>query len=144
VVLDTMAVSALMNPDRWSAEAVAYRDLIGPRAILVSFVTVTELRYGALKAGWGELRRRGLEHDLGQFTVVQPDDELMQVCAALRARCERAGHGLGQKIHEADRWVASTALRLQIPLVSDDSIFSEVDGLVVETRRSGSGGATTI
>ncbi len=144
VLLDTMAVSALMNPDRSGAEAVEYRDIIGARVILVSFITVTELRYGTIKAGWGELRRRGLEHDLGRFTVVQPDNELMQVCAVLRARCERAGHGLGQKIHEADRWVASTALRLQIPLVSDDSIFSDVDGLEVEARRPGSGGTTTI
>jgi tRNA(fMet)-specific endonuclease VapC len=67
VMLDTMAVSALMNPDRSGADAVEYRDLVGARVILVSFVTVTELRYGALKAGWGELRRRGLEHDLRQL-----------------------------------------------------------------------------
>ena len=41
---------------------------------MVAFVTVTELRYGALKAGWGEFRRRGLERDLSRLTVVQPDD----------------------------------------------------------------------
>lgn len=136
VVIDTMAVSALINPDRQGADAAEYRSLVGARVILVSFMTVTELRYGALKAGWGELRRRGLERDLVRFAVVQPDDELMQVCAVLRARCERDGHGLGQKIHEADRWVGATALRLGIPLVSDDSIFLGVDGLVIESRRS--------
>jgi hypothetical protein len=113
VVIDTMAVSALLNPDRRSAGAGEFRDLVGGRVALVSFVTVTELRYGALKVGWGELRRRGLERDLDRFTVVQPDDEMMQVCAALCVRCERDGHGLGQKIHEADRWVATTALRLR-------------------------------
>ncbi len=134
VVIDTMAVSALINPDRWSAEAGEFRDIIGGRLALVSFVTVTELRYGALKAGWGELRRRGLERDLDRFTIVQPDDEMMQVCAALRVRCERDGHGLGQKIHEADRWIAATALRLLIPLVSDDSIFVGVDRLLLESR----------
>lgn len=133
-MIDTMAVSALINPDRWSPEASEFRDLIGERVTLVSFVTVTELRYGALKAGWSELRRRGLERDLDRFTIVQPDDDMMQVCAALRVRCERVGHGLGQKIHEADRWIASTALRLQIPLVSDDSIFVGVDGLLLESR----------
>jgi hypothetical protein len=44
--------------------------------------------------------RTGLEHDLARLTVVQPDDEMMQACAALRARCERDGIGPGQKIHE--------------------------------------------
>jgi predicted nucleic acid-binding protein len=134
VVIDTMAVSALINPDRSSSEAAEFRDLVGGRVTVVSFMTVTELRYGALKAGWGEFRRRGLERDLDQFTVVEPDDEMMQLRAALRARCERVGHGLGQKIHEADRWIAAAALRLRIPLVSDDSIFAGVDGLPVESR----------
>jgi predicted nucleic acid-binding protein len=87
VILDTMAASALMNPHRSGAEAVEYRDLVGARVILLSFVTVTELRCGTLKAGWGELRRRGLEHDLRQFTVVQPDDVLIQECAVLRDPC---------------------------------------------------------
>jgi predicted nucleic acid-binding protein len=106
-VIDTMAVSALINPDRSSSEAAEFRDLVGGRVTVVSFMTVTELRYGALKAGWGEFRRRGLERDLDQFTVVEPDDEMMQLRAALRARCERVGHGLGQKIHEADQWIAA-------------------------------------
>lgn len=90
-----------------------------------------EVRYGAIKAGWGDLRRRGLERDLGRFVVVQPDDRLMVVCAELRAECERTGHGLGQKVHEADRWIAATALRLGIDLISDDAIFQDVDDLHV-------------
>lgn len=103
--------------------------------MVVSFVTITELRYGALKARWGELRRRALERDLAQLVVVQPDDQLVRVCAELRARCEFTGHALGNKIHEADRWIASTALRLGVPLVSDDGIYAGVERLVVESRR---------
>lgn len=60
VVIDTMVVSALINPDRQNPEAVEYRTLIDGRMIVVSFVTVTELRYGALKAGWGELAPAGI------------------------------------------------------------------------------------
>ena len=136
VVIDTMVVSALINPDRGNPEATEYRALIAERTIVVSFVTVTELRFGALKAGWGELRRRGLERDLGRFTVVQPDDELMRICAVLRADCERVGHGLGHRIHEADRWIAATALRLGTPLVSDDGIYADIERLTIESRRA--------
>jgi predicted nucleic acid-binding protein len=134
VVVDTMVVSSLVNAHRQPTPTGEYRKLIARRPIVVSFATVTELRYGALKAGWGELRRRGLERDLARPVVVQPEDRLMQVCAELRARCEQAGHALGQKVHEADRWIAATALRLSADLVSDDTVFADVPGLVVASR----------
>ncbi len=130
-----MVVSALVNAARQPNVAATYLSLIGSRPVVVSFVTVTELRFGALKAGWGELRRRGLERDLNRFVIVQPDDGLMRVCAELRSTCELAGLGLGQKIHEADRWIAATAIRLGIALVSDDVVFRDVAGLTVLTQR---------
>lgn len=129
-----MVVSSIVNAVRQPGLAADYRALIAGRPTLVSFATATEMRYGALKAGWGELRRRGLERDLERFTIVQPDDRLIQVCAELRASCEQAGHALGQKIHEADRWIAASAVRLSVELVSDDSVFTDVLGLIVLRR----------
>ena len=67
---------------------------------------------------------------------MQPDDELMKVCATLRDDCEKAGHPLGQKIHEADRWIAATAIRLDVELVSDDAVFNDVPLLSVVSRSS--------
>ena len=133
VVVDTMAVSALVNAARNPDRAAAYRRAIADDPILVSFMTITELRFDALGAGWGELRRRGLERDLAQLVVVQPDDQLIQTCAELRASCERAGHGLGHKIHEADRWIAATAIRLSVDLVSDDTVYRDVPDLAIRT-----------
>lgn len=134
VALDTMVVSALLHPSRSHPAAEEYRKRVAGRPIVISFVVVTELRYGALKAGWGELRSRALERDLSRFAIVQPDDGLMRRCAELRNTCERAGHPLGQKIHEADRWVAATALYLDIDLVSEDLVFDGVPGLRVVGR----------
>lgn len=104
-----MASSALFRQARDPEVAAPYLDLVRGRNIVLSFVTVTELRFGALKGGWGDLRRRALERDLAALPVVQPDDRLMSVCASLRDRCQRAGHPLGQKLPEADRWIAATA-----------------------------------
>lgn len=42
-----------------------------------------------------------------------------------------AGHALGQKVHEADRWIAATALALGVGLISGDAVFDKVPGLVV-------------
>ncbi len=133
VVIDTMVLSALLDTRPTSLGPV-YRQLIGPASTVVSFVTVTEVRYGALKAGWGELRRRRLERDLARFVAIRPDDRMMAICADLRHRCEARGHPLGQKVHEADRWIAATAITLAVELVSDDGVFSDVDGLRVLGR----------
>ena len=131
VVVDTMVVSALLNEARNPGKAKLFRALVGESPIVVSFVTVTELRYGAFRAGWGDLRCRALERDLGRLIVVQPDDDLMQRCAELRATSAANGHPLGQKAHESDRWIAATALHLRAELVSDDGVFRNVPGLVV-------------
>ena len=53
--------------------------------------------------------------------------------ARLRADCERVGHALGQREDDADRWIAATALRPDVPLVSNDQIFKDVPGLVLES-----------
>ncbi len=46
------------------------------------------------------------------------------------------GHALSQREHNADRWIAATALRLGIPLVSNDGIFRDIPGLLLETASS--------
>lgn len=131
VVVDTMVVSALVNAGRDPGTATRYRSAIDGRKVVVSFVTVTEMRFGAIKAGWGEIRRRSLERVLAQLVVVQPDDDLMLTCAELRATCLAAGQALGQKIHEADRWIAATAMTLGVELISSDAVFANVPGLAV-------------
>jgi hypothetical protein len=38
------------------------------------------------------------------------------------------GHAFAQREHNADRWIAASAIRLGIPLVSNDTIFKASDG----------------
>lgn len=128
VVIDTDVASWLLHP-RPIPQAEAARRIIGRRMRLLSFVTVTELRYGALRAGWGELRLRRLERSLADFDVVQTSEPLVRRCAELRSVANRVGHGLAHKIHEADRWVATTALVLNLELVAGDGIYEGIDGL---------------
>lgn len=73
-----------------------------------------------------------LESRISRAEVVHTGRDLVLVCATLRVACEQRGHALGQREHEADRWIAATALRLNVPLVSDDRIFEAVPGLVLE------------
>jgi tRNA(fMet)-specific endonuclease VapC len=132
VVVDTMVISWLFD-ERPNPLAERYRALIGPAPVLLAFQTVMELRFGAIRAGWGELRRRQLERRLAQLTVLQPDDQMVLICAQLRADCARAGHALGDKLYDGDRWIAAAAIRLGLPLVSHDGVFDGAPGLQLIT-----------
>lgn len=128
VVVDTNVFSA-----RFGRRGHTLFNLYGPmlagRAVHLSFVTVAEARFGARLAGWGPPRLTRLEAELARVDVVWPDDQLTDVYADLRTACHRTGHGLAHKTHEADRWVAATALWLGLPLVAHDAIFKTVPGL---------------
>lgn len=137
VVVDTMVISWLLN-DRPEELASRFRDVIGPNPVLLSFHTLMELRYGALRAGWGELRRRRLERQIAQLTIVQPDDAMITVCAELRQRCRQAGHALADKTHYGDRWIAATSIRVELPLVSHDGVFVAAPGVDLLTIAPGS------
>jgi hypothetical protein len=54
VVIDTDVASWLLDARRLAHTEEARR-VIGARSRVVAFVTIAELRYGALRAGWGEL-----------------------------------------------------------------------------------------
>jgi tRNA(fMet)-specific endonuclease VapC len=128
VVVDTMVISWLFD-DRPNRLAEHYRMLIGRRPVLLAFQTVMELRYGVLRAGWGQPRRRRLERRIAELAVIQPDDEMITTCATLRARCAQIGHALGDKLHDGERWIAAAAMRLGMPLVSHDGLFDGAPGL---------------
>lgn len=117
VVVDTMVISWLLD-ERPNPLAERYRALVGTAPVLLAFQTVMELRFGAIRAGWGELRRRRLGRRIAELAVVQPDDDMITACAVLRADCRRIGHPLADKVHNGDRWIASAAIRLHLPLVS--------------------------
>lgn len=68
-----------------------------------------------------------------------PGERLVDSYADLRHRCVTIGHGLSQKEHEADRWVAATALWLDLPLVAHDRIFGNVPGFCSPGQRRNAG-----
>lgn len=133
VVIDTAVFGAELAPQSASL-AQRYEPHVTGRVVVISFVTAAELRYGAARAQWVDLKRRRLERLIGGATIVWPDERLVAAYVGLRVECAAIGHGLAGKIHEADRWVAATALWLGIPLVAHDRIFRGVPGLALLTE----------
>lgn len=131
IVIDTDVFSADLVPRSRLTEL--YASIVTGRPAFISFQTVAELRYGALRRGWGEARMLRLDARIARAEVVHSGPELVLIYAQLRAECEAQGHALGQREHNADRWIAATAIRLGVPLVSNDGIFRSVPGLELET-----------
>lgn len=130
IVIDTDVFSADLTPGSQLTER--YSPVITGRPALIAFQTAAELRYGAIRRGWGEARMHRLEAKIQRVEVVHSGPELVAIYATLRSDCEAAGHALGQKDHTADRWIAAVAIRLGIPLVSNDGIFKGAPGLILE------------
>lgn len=131
IVIDTDVYGAELVPG--SVLADAYHPVVVGRPAFISFQTAAELRYGALRRNWGESRMRKLEARIAAAETVHTGSDLILTYARLRADCGRIGHALGQREHDADRWIAATALRLGVPLVSNDGIFHGAPGLRLET-----------
>ncbi|HUP70813.1 MAG TPA: PIN domain-containing protein [Acidimicrobiales bacterium] len=107
--------------------------LVG-RRVIVAYQTVAELRYGALRRNWGAATIADMEARVRAATVAPVDDRTAEVYAELKDACVRVGHGLGQKVHDGDRWIAATAIRYRIPLVAHDGIFRDAPGLDLVTE----------
>ena len=131
IVIDTDVFGSDLIPGSHLAEF--YEPLVVGRPAFISFQTAAELRYGALLRGWGPARMLKLESKIEFAEIVHTGPELVLIYAELRVDCQRAGHALGQRDHDADRWIAATAVRLGIPLLSNDAIFRDVPGLELES-----------
>jgi len=116
IVLDTNIVSYLLND---TPRAAACKPHVENRVAALSFQTVAELWYGAEHDGWGERRRAALDHAIRRFVILTADEATSRLWAELRVEAERAG-----KSKEAeDLWIAATAKRHDLPLLTDGSDF---------------------
>jgi len=113
IVVDTDVASYLFN---WHSSAQAYVNILRGSELILSFMSVAELRMGALSAGWGEPRRLLLERFMQAFESVYADNHLCTVWARIRADARAAGRAVSPQ----DAWIAATALALDAPLATNN------------------------
>ena len=87
---------------------------------VISFQTVAEMRFGALKANWGTDRRQRLEVFIQRFQVIAYSDALATEWAEVRLDAER----VGLRLEAGDAWIAATSKLLNAPLLTHDKDFS--------------------
>jgi tRNA(fMet)-specific endonuclease VapC len=84
--------------------------------LILSFMSIAEMRMGAIAAGWGGRRRTFLEQFITGFGVVYADDALCTSWAALRANARATGRSLSPR----DAWIAATALAFDASLATNN------------------------
>jgi predicted nucleic acid-binding protein len=128
VLIDTGVVSALLSRRVQPHLAPAVAKATGQRLLLAP-QTVAELRFGALAAGWAERRVARLEAKIAEATVVPVTDTLLHRVAEVRLACQQIGHPLAARVHATDLWIAACAIHTGVPLLTADTIFTDVPGL---------------
>lgn len=113
IVVDTDVASYIFN---WHSLAQQYADALRDSELILSFMTVAELRMGAISADWGSRRRLLLEQFIARLELVYSDNELCTVWARIRADARTAGHPLSPQ----DAWIAASALALDAPLATNN------------------------
>ncbi len=108
-----------------------WREHLASRRVLIGFQTRAEILTGALHANWGERRMRALRETLDATPTVPADAEVIEAYARLTALCRQVGHGLQDRVHTGDRWIASCAIAKGLPLLADDGIYQGAANLAL-------------
>jgi tRNA(fMet)-specific endonuclease VapC len=125
VLVDTDVYSYLMNGN---AYASVYKRHVEGKLVAVSFVTVGELYFGAYRKGWTPERLADLKDRLRSVTIVPYDELLCLTYARIKAEIQRKG----KVVAPNDLWIAASAVRHSIPLVSNNKKhFESIPSLVL-------------
>jgi predicted nucleic acid-binding protein len=113
LLLDTTAYSFVQRGQvDWVQATQGYE-------LVLSFVTVAEVLYGRLKAGWGDKKLAEEEGRLQRFRVIPGTAEVARVFAQLDREYR-------DSIGVQDLWIAACALAVPIPLASNDGAFRRI------------------
>lgn len=113
VLLDTDVASYLFKN---SPRAKPFRAHIAGKRVALAFVSVAELFKWTLKRHWGPKKVEELETALRRYVIIPYDLELAWAWARVVSSCEDAG----RPIATSDAWIASAALRHDLPLLTNN------------------------
>ena len=113
VIVDTDVASYIFS---WHTLARRYSDALRGSELILSVMSIAELRMGAISARWGSRRRLLLERFIQGFELVYADNDLCTIWASIRANARAAGWALSPQ----DSWIAATALAMDAPLATNN------------------------
>ncbi len=125
LMVDTNVISFELRHD---TRATLYTQHLRSQALMISFATLAELRFGARRRNWGVQRLHRLDLILRPYLVIYPDDAICQLWADVLIERER----IDRPISENDAWIAACALRYGVALVTHNpKDFEGISGLQI-------------
>jgi len=123
-LLDTNIVIAVFRQE----EAIRARlDNAAPGSLFVPIIVLGELRFGALKSLEVEENLRRIEGFAAESNVLDCDEEAAWLYGEIKDDLRRKG----RPVPENDVWIAATALRHDLALVTRDAHFEHVAELQI-------------
>jgi tRNA(fMet)-specific endonuclease VapC len=123
ILIDTDIASFIF---KGSDYADPYLPLLSGHELALSFMTVAELFQWAIFRQWGDRRLSQLEQYLSNYLVIPVDQLLCRKWAQVRSDRQ----SVGRPISPQDAWIAATALRHDLLLVTHNSKdFLEISNL---------------
>ncbi len=127
-LLDTTIFSDLVREDPRVQRSLA--SLTSADRVVICSIVRGEVRHGIERLPLGS-RRDALEIKALRLFSVIPCEPVLPAAGDLYARIKVITQAKGLSLDENDLWIAATALSLQATLVTRDSDFLRVDGLVL-------------
>lgn len=130
LLVDTDVFSFLFKRD---SRASAYARLVETGEPSLCFMSVAELKRWAIERRWGTARKAALNEAFRHYAILPFERRLTDIWAEIAAH--RAS--IGRPIECGDCWIAATAVRHGLPLVTHNaSHYIEIPGLQVLTHSS--------
>ncbi len=122
-LIDTDIASFIFKGSNY---ADPYLPILSGQELALSFMTVAELFQWAILRQWGDRRLAQLEQYLTNYVIISVDQPLCRKWAQIRA----VRQNMGWVISPQDAWIAATALRHGLPLVTHNiKDFREISNL---------------
>jgi tRNA(fMet)-specific endonuclease VapC len=120
VLLDTDVFSYILKND---SRGRAYQSHIQGKRACLSFMTVAELYRWTIMRNWQSKRVDQMRNEIKQHVVIPFDDAMAWQWAQIMSQ-------KGRPMASSDAWIAATAVRYDIPLVTHNrQHFAHVPGL---------------
>jgi tRNA(fMet)-specific endonuclease VapC len=127
-LLDTTAFSDLMREHPKTDEHLT--NISSTDRVVICSIVRGEVRYGIDRLSQGE-RRQKLETKAADLFAIIPCESIPEVAGDHYAKIKLTQQRKGLTLDENDLWIAATALALGAVLISRDSDFQRIEGLIV-------------
>lgn len=96
--------------------------------LFVSSISIGELMYGAELSNKQDFNRELYFDFCNQMKIIYIDSDIAKNYGKIKAQLKKSGHS----IPENDIWIAATAIAANLTLVTADSDFDNIEGLIIE------------